>query len=49
MTGHVRRRGERSRELKFVDAGRDPGTGRRITGYVSFRGTKRELIDKEAF
>ena len=41
MTGHVRRRGERSWELKF-DAGRDPGTGRRITRYSSFRGTKRD-------
>jgi integrase len=41
MTGHVRRRGERSWELKF-DAGSDPGTGRRITRYSSFRGTKRE-------
>jgi integrase len=41
MTGHVRRRGERSWELKF-DAGCDPGTGRRITRYASFRGTKRD-------
>jgi integrase len=41
MTGHVRRRGERSWELKF-DAGSDPRTGRRITRYASFRGTKRD-------
>jgi integrase len=41
MTGHVRRRGERSWELKF-DAGSDAGTGRRITRYASFRGTKRD-------
>jgi integrase len=41
MTGHVRRRGERSWELKF-DAGSDPSTGRRITRYSSFRGTKRD-------
>jgi integrase len=41
MTGHVRRRGERSWELKF-DAGSDAGTGRRITRYSSFRGTKRD-------
>src|SRR5258708_12572278 len=41
MTGHVRRRGERSWELKF-DAGSDTGTGRRITRYSSFRGTKRD-------
>jgi integrase len=41
MTGHVRRRGERSWELKF-DAGSDARTGRRITRYASFRGTKRD-------
>lgn len=41
MTGHVRRRGERSWELKF-DIGTDPLTGRRKTRYTSFRGTKRE-------
>jgi integrase len=41
MTGHVRRRGERSWELKF-DLGTDPVTGKRITRYHSFKGTKRE-------
>lgn len=41
MTGHIRRRGERSWELKY-DAGTDPATGRRKTRYTSFRGTKRE-------
>jgi integrase len=41
MTGHVRRRGERSWELKF-DAGRDPATGNRRIRYVSFKGTKRD-------
>lgn len=41
MTGHVRRRGERSWELKF-DLGTDPQTGRRLTRYHSFKGTKRE-------
>src|SRR5215472_12893645 len=41
MTGHIRRRGEHSWELKF-DIGTDPLTGRRITRYHSFRGTKRE-------
>src|SRR3569832_901949 len=41
MTGHIRRRGERSWELKF-DAGNDPGTGKRKTRYASFKGTKRE-------
>lgn len=41
MTGHIRRRGERSWELKY-DAGTDPLTGRRKTRYASFKGTKRE-------
>ncbi len=41
MSGHVRRRGERSWELKF-DIGTDAATGRRLTRYHSFKGTKRE-------
>jgi integrase len=41
MTGHVRRRGERSWELKF-DAVGDGQAGKRKTRYASFRGTKRE-------
>jgi integrase len=41
MTGHVRRRGERSWELKF-DVGRDAGTGKRKIQYHSFKGTKRQ-------
>ena len=41
MTGHVRRRGEKSWEIKF-DLGHDPRTGKRLTRYHSFRGTKRE-------
>ena len=41
MSGHVRRRGERSWELKF-DAGRDPASGKRQIKYVSFKGSKRE-------
>jgi len=41
MKGHIRRRGERSWELKF-DLGTDPLTGRRATRYHSFKGTKRE-------
>jgi integrase len=42
MSGHIRRRGERSWELKF-DLGRDPVTGKRRIRYVSgFRGTKRQ-------
>ena len=39
MTGHIRRRGERSWELKYdVTA----GDGRRKTRYASFKGTKRD-------
>jgi integrase len=41
MTGHVRRRGARSWELKY-DAGTDEKTGKRKTRYASFRGNKRE-------
>jgi integrase len=41
MTGHVRRRGKRSFELKF-DAGADPVTGKRRIRYQSFKGSKRE-------
>jgi integrase len=40
MTGHVRRRGERSWEIKF-DLGADPLTGKRRIRYVAFKGTKR--------
>jgi integrase len=41
MTGHIRRRGERSWELKF-DVGTDALTGKRRIRYMSFKGTKRE-------
>lgn len=41
MAGHIRRRGDRSWELKF-DLGTDPATGKRLTRYHSFKGTKRE-------
>jgi hypothetical protein len=41
MTGHIRRRGEHSWELKY-DRGTDLATGKRITRYHSFKGTKRE-------
>jgi integrase len=41
MTGHIRRRGERSWKLKF-DLGSDALTGKRLTRYHSVRGTKRE-------
>ena len=39
--GHIRQRGQRSWELKF-DLGRDPVSGKRISRYVNFQGTKRE-------
>lgn len=41
MTGHIRRRGLASWEIKF-DLGTDPATGRRLTRYHSFKGSKRE-------
>jgi integrase len=40
-SGHIRRRGDRSWEIKF-DLGRDPATGVRRTQYRSFKGSKRE-------
>jgi len=40
MSGHIRRRGKRSFELKF-DAGSDPLTGKRRIRYQSFKGTRR--------
>jgi integrase len=39
--GHIRQRGPQSWELKF-DLGRDPATGKRLSRYVTFKGTKRE-------
>jgi integrase len=47
MTGHVRRRGAHSWEIKF-DAGRDEKTGKRLTQFHSFRGTKKEAEFKLA-
>jgi integrase len=41
MTGHIRRRGKNSWELKF-DAGADPFAGKRRSRYQSFKGSKRE-------
>jgi integrase len=41
VTGHIRRRGKNSWELKF-DLGTDPLTGHRRIRYSSFKGTKRE-------
>jgi integrase len=40
MTGHVRRRGKSSFEIKF-DVGRDERTGKRRSRYASFKGTRR--------
>jgi integrase len=45
MSGHIRRRGERSWELKY-DLGTDPRTGKRIIKYVSFKGGKRQAQAK---
>jgi len=39
--GHIRQQGKGSSEIKF-DLGRDPGTGKCITRYVTFHGTKRQ-------
>ena len=39
--GHLRQRGPQRWELKF-DLGRDPASGKRISRYVNFNGTKRE-------
>jgi integrase len=39
--GHIRQQGRGSWEIKF-DLGRDPITGRRVTKYATFRGTKRQ-------
>ena len=45
MSGHIRRRGEHSWELKF-DIGRDH-TGRRRVRYVSFKGTNKRQAEIE--
>ena len=39
--GHIHQRGRQSWRLKF-DLGRDPATGKRLSRYITFRGTKRE-------
>jgi hypothetical protein len=41
MTGHIRRRGKGSWEIKF-DLGTDPATGKRQTRYHSVKGTKKD-------
>ena len=43
--GHIRPQGKGSWEIKF-DLGCDPLTGRRITKYVTFRGTKRKAQEE---
>jgi len=40
MSGHIRRRGKASWELKY-EADRDPATGKRRIRYTAFKGTKR--------
>jgi integrase len=45
MTGHIRRRGKTSWELKF-EGGYDSATSQRIIHYISFRGTRREASVK---
>jgi integrase len=47
MSGHIRRRGANSWELKF-DVGVDPVTGKRKIRYHSFKGTKRDAKIKLA-
>jgi integrase len=47
MSGHIRRRGKRSWELKF-EIGPDPVTGARRIRYASFKGTRREAGAKLA-
>ena len=39
--GHIQQRGKQSWRLKF-DLGRDPATGKRLSRFVTFKGTKRE-------
>jgi integrase len=46
-SGHIRRRGANSFEIKF-DVGTDPRTGKRRTKYVSFKGSKRGAQTKLA-
>jgi integrase len=43
--GHIRQQSKGSWELKF-DLGRDPLTGRRVTKYATFRGTKRKAQEE---
>jgi integrase len=43
--GHIRKQGRNSWELKF-DIGRDPLTGRRVTKFKTFRGTRRKAEEE---
>jgi integrase len=47
MKGHIQPRGAKTWRLKF-DIGRDPGTGKRLTRFATFHGTKREAQDELA-
>ncbi|HET6246711.1 MAG TPA: site-specific integrase [Tepidisphaeraceae bacterium] len=47
MSGHLRRRGKRSWEIKF-DIGRDEATGRRLTQFHSVKGTRKDAEFKLA-
>jgi integrase len=47
MRGNLTRRGKTSWRLKF-DAGRDPVTGRRLTKFVTLRGTRRQAQEAAA-
>src|SRR5215469_5857334 len=47
MKGNLTRRGKTSWRLKF-DTGRDPVTGRRITKFVTLRGTRRQAQEEAA-
>ena len=47
MKGNLTRRGKTSWRLKF-DTGRDPITGRRVTKFVTLRGTRRQAQEEAA-
>src|SRR5579863_10546706 len=47
MTGHIRRRGAHSFEIKF-DAGRDEKTGKRLTQFHTVRGSRKDAEFKLA-
>jgi len=42
MRGNVTRRGKTSWRLKYEVGERDPATGKRVTRYVTVRGTKKD-------